>query len=239
VSEAARVDDSAGVEVRVLTYNVRSLRDDVDALARLVRAAEPDVVAVQEAPRFARWRSRRAALARRCGLLVATADRTGGLLVMASLRTQPVAASFRALTSAPGHHLRAVTSATVEVAGARLTVASTHLSTDPAERRRHLPELLDALGRLPGPVVLGADLNEEPTVDVARALDADYPDAWTTAGLPAGTGATSPAADPRRRLDAVRVSRGVEVLDARVLDGPDAALASDHLPVLAVLRLPG
>jgi endonuclease/exonuclease/phosphatase family metal-dependent hydrolase len=44
-------------ELRVLTWNVRSLRDDVEAIGEVVRGCEPDVVAVQEAPRFARWRS--------------------------------------------------------------------------------------------------------------------------------------------------------------------------------------
>ncbi|MFD0632519.1 endonuclease/exonuclease/phosphatase family protein [Catenulispora yoronensis] len=48
--------------VRVLSYNVRSLRDDRAALARVVRGCEPDVVCVQESPgssagagRLGRW----------------------------------------------------------------------------------------------------------------------------------------------------------------------------------------
>ena len=58
------------VELRVLSYNVRGLRDDRQALAEVVRAADPDVVCVQEAPRFLRWRSTCAALARTSGLVV-------------------------------------------------------------------------------------------------------------------------------------------------------------------------
>src|SRR4051812_20005174 len=59
-------------ELRLLSYNVRSLRDDAVAVGAVIRACEPDVVAVQEAPRFLRWRSKRAAMARRCGMVVAT-----------------------------------------------------------------------------------------------------------------------------------------------------------------------
>ena len=42
-------------ELRVLSYNVRSLRDDPEALGRVIRSAQPHVVLVQEAPRFWRW----------------------------------------------------------------------------------------------------------------------------------------------------------------------------------------
>ena len=64
-------------ELRLLSYNVRSLRDDRASVAAVIRACRPDVVAVQEAPRSLRWRSKRAALARTSGLVVATADREG------------------------------------------------------------------------------------------------------------------------------------------------------------------
>jgi endonuclease/exonuclease/phosphatase family metal-dependent hydrolase len=43
--------------LRLLSYNVRSLRDDASAVARVIRAAEPDLVCIQEAPRLFRWRS--------------------------------------------------------------------------------------------------------------------------------------------------------------------------------------
>ncbi|NUO98404.1 MAG: endonuclease/exonuclease/phosphatase, partial [Nonomuraea sp.] len=38
------------------------MRDNVPALRRVVAALEADLVCVQEAPRFARWRLRRRAL---------------------------------------------------------------------------------------------------------------------------------------------------------------------------------
>src|ERR1700685_3658745 len=92
------------VDLRVMTYNVRSLRDDVDALASVVRSCAPDVLLVQEAPRFLRWRSKRAARARRCGLVVATADRPGGLCIITALRADIVDTSFSLLPKTSGHH---------------------------------------------------------------------------------------------------------------------------------------
>jgi len=75
-------------ELRLLSYNVRSLRDDADAVGDVIRGCAVDVVAVQEAPRFLRWRSKRAALARKSGLVVASAHRPGGLTVLTSMRLQ-------------------------------------------------------------------------------------------------------------------------------------------------------
>jgi hypothetical protein len=53
----SRTESDGSAVVRVLGYNIRSMRDDEDALARVIRACAPDVVLVQEAPRFFRWRT--------------------------------------------------------------------------------------------------------------------------------------------------------------------------------------
>src|SRR6476661_3036669 len=78
--------DVAVVGLRVLTYNVRSMRDDRDALGRVIRSAEPDVVLVQESPRFLRWRSLCAELDRRINLVVVSGGRLAGAnLILSSL----------------------------------------------------------------------------------------------------------------------------------------------------------
>lgn len=46
----SRTEPDGSAVIRVLSYNVRSLRDDTEALARVIRACEPDLVCVQEAP---------------------------------------------------------------------------------------------------------------------------------------------------------------------------------------------
>jgi endonuclease/exonuclease/phosphatase family metal-dependent hydrolase len=50
--------------------------------------------------------------------------------------------------------------------------------------------------------------------------------------------ATFPTRYPRLRLDHIFVGAGVEVLDTKTVRTPLASFASDHLPVVAELRVP-
>ena len=43
-------------ELAVCTYNIKSATMDRDALLRVIRDAEPDVLVVQEGPNHIRWR---------------------------------------------------------------------------------------------------------------------------------------------------------------------------------------
>jgi endonuclease/exonuclease/phosphatase family metal-dependent hydrolase len=198
------------------------------------------VLLVQEAPRFLRWRSKRAALARRCGLVVATADRVGGLCILTSLRVDVLATSFTVLPKTPRLHQRALVTATVRHRGALWRVASAHFSTDAAERQRHLPSVWAALSRdRSAPLVLGGDLNENPTGPVFSDLAARLQDCWAAAGAGAAAGMTSPAAGPVRRLDAILADPSVTVVSCEVIGTEGVTAASDHRPVVAVLSQPG
>src|SRR5947209_10611918 len=174
-------------EIRLLTYNIRALRDDADAVSEVIRALAPDVVCVQEAPRFLRWRSKRAAIARRAGLVVATADRPGGLMLMTSLRARVVATQFTELSKRPQLHQRAVCAAVVELGGMRWRIASVHLSLSGAERQAHLAELWPAV-ELDGesPLVVAGDVNEEPHQPVWAELSSRLVDAWAVTRTGAG-----------------------------------------------------
>jgi endonuclease/exonuclease/phosphatase family metal-dependent hydrolase len=223
------------VDLRVMTYNVRSLRDDADALAAVVRSCAPDVLLVQEAPRFLRWRSKRAALARRCGLVVATADRPGGLCIITALRADVVDTSFSLLPKTSGHHQRAIAGATVACAGAHWRLLSVHMSTDASERQRHVAALAPVLSaESVAPLIVGGDINEDPGGPTYSALSAHGQDCFAVAG--SGDGFTSPSASPTRRLDAIFASPSLSVVSCEVIDAPGVAAASDHRPVLAVLR---
>jgi endonuclease/exonuclease/phosphatase family metal-dependent hydrolase len=230
-------------ELRLLSYNVRSLRDDADAVAAVIRACAPDVVAVQEAPRFLRWRSKRAALARRSGMVVATADRTGGLTVMTSIRARVRDTSFVLLPKTPKLHQRAVCSALVEVDGASWSVSSVHLSLSDDERWQHLDQLWDGVRRLDGPLVVAGDINERArTGRVWKELATRLQDAFTLA--PDGPGETYSSHNPHKRIDGIFADPSLTVVSCHAVHGDGAegltaatlSAASDHLPVLAVLR---
>lgn len=222
-------------EIRLLTYNLHGLRDDADAVSAVIRACAPDVVCVQEAPRFMRWRSKRAAIARKAGVVVATADRPAGLMLMTSLRANVVSTHFTLLSKRPQLHQRAVCTAVFDIGGQRWRIATVHLSLDADERRHHLPQLwsaLDAVGD--APLVVAGDVNEEPHGPVWGELSTRLVDAWSVTGT--GDGHTYSATSPHKRIDGIFVDRAIEVVECSVVDAPGVAVASDHLPLLAVLR---
>nr|WP_202420277.1 endonuclease/exonuclease/phosphatase family protein [Actinomadura rayongensis] len=231
--------------VRVLGYNVRSLRDDADAVARVIRALDPDVACLQEVPRFGDWRVRRRRLARACGMRVAAGRRACGLAVLAAPRVRRVAREFHLLTRVPGLHRRGLAVAVLEVDGARFAAASTHLDLRPEPRLAHVREVLRLLDRAAdvhhAPVVLSGDVNEEPGGPSWTLLSADLRDAHAVA--PAGESATFPARDPHRRIDGIFAAAPFGITGCGVPGDPalarDYPRATDHRPVLADLTLPG
>ncbi len=212
------------VTVRVVTWNVRSLRDDARGVARVLREQKADLVFVQEAPRLWRWRSACARLARESGLIVITGGRpAAGNLLLCSMRVAVISAEPVRLPKHPRLHRRGAVRAVVEVAGHRLSLLGTHLDLDPAAR-------LDTVHRLRTEAydVIGADVNEEPGQPAWSALSEQMVDVGQ------GLGPTFSVASPRRRLDALFVRPGVAVEHVEVVDpGP----VTDHRLVLADLRL--
>lgn len=224
-------------EIRLLSYNVRSLRDDAQAVATVIRSCSPDVVCIQEAPRFLRWRSKCAALARESGLVVVTGGRTAGaMLLLASLRVRVVKAQDVLLSKKRGLHQRGIALATLEVGGAQFTVGSIHLDLEPGERRRHVDEILLHLEAFRRPSIVAGDVNEVPEAPAWRALAAAFQDAYAVA--PAGGEFTYGSTNPVRRIDGVFVDKQITVVECGVPDVPGVERASDHLPLLAVVRIP-
>ena len=225
--------------LRLLTYNVRSMRDDRDALGRVIRSAEPDVVLVQESPRFARWRSLCAELARRSNLVVVSGGRPAGSnLILSTLGIDVVSHAEVLFTRDPRLHRRGTAIATLTKGGARFAVAGIHLDLVEQPRLRHVGELEQALAAHVDddvPVVVAGDVNDVPGSPVWQALAKNRQDAFAVAGQ--GDGFTSSAIDPVRRIDAAFVDQRLTVTGARVLDGADVERATDHRPVLVELAL--
>ncbi|MEW2358964.1 endonuclease/exonuclease/phosphatase family protein [Spirillospora sp. NPDC029432] len=249
--------------VRVLSYNIRSLRDDPAAVARVVRGPRPDVVCLQEVPRFLGWRLKRRRLARAGGLAVASGRRAAGLAVLHGPRARVLHREYRLLSRVPGLHRRGLAVAVLEFGAgegaARLIAASTHLDLRDGPRRAHAAEIVELLGRVraayPAPVVLAGDVNEEPGGAAWTLLCGPFRDAYAAA--PVGGAATFPARAPRRRIDGIFTSPEIGVSACGVPVGHDGhdghdghgeageadaaadhVRASDHRPLLAELALP-
>ncbi|MFF3843970.1 endonuclease/exonuclease/phosphatase family protein [Streptomyces sp. NPDC002328] len=240
----SRTESDGSAVIRVLSYNIRSMRDDTDALARVITACAPDLVLVQEAPIFFRWRKKLARLASATGQVVLTGGGTAaGPAVLCSLRATVEHTEDVLLPLTPGHHRRGFATAVVRFAGARLGVVSCHLSLHTGERYEQGGMLLDRLaGMGVEHVVAGGDINETPAGGTFARLSAALQDCRAVA--PWGGELTFTPADPRRRIDAIFATEGVEVLGCGVPAGHpgvterDLRAATDHLPVLAALRIP-
>jgi endonuclease/exonuclease/phosphatase family metal-dependent hydrolase len=221
--------------VRVLTYNVRSLRDSARGVAEVMRGCGPDVVCVQEAPRFLFAGHKIARLAADAGLEVVTGGRAAGAMLLLARPGLPVLERRNLeLTKTRRLHQRGLAMAVFDIGGRRVAVASMHLGLRAEERLRHVAEVLAAVRSLDAPIVLAGDVNEEPGDPAWSLLTEVLQDAC---GVVGEGSPTAPADHPRRRIDAVFVDPSITVLSCRVLDGPEVARASDHRPVIVDLAL--
>jgi endonuclease/exonuclease/phosphatase family metal-dependent hydrolase len=231
----------AGVTVlRLLSYNVRSMRDDVDALARVMREIGPDVAIIQEAPRFLRWRSECAALARRAGMVGVTGGRASGAnLVLSSLAVEVLDRHELGFTADRRLHHRGAAIAVLRLAGSQFAVAGTHLDLIEAPRLRHLDELADFAGRnLPqaAPLIVGGDLNAVPDSATWLRMRRFGTDAFAAVG--SGDGHTYSTTAPVRRIDGVFADPRLQPVRADVIDSADVRIASDHRPLVVEYLLP-
>ncbi|GAA2918852.1 MULTISPECIES: endonuclease/exonuclease/phosphatase family protein [Streptomyces] len=240
----SRTEPDGSAVIRVLSYNIRSMRDDTDALARVIKSCAPDLVLVQEAPRFFRWRKKLARLARAADLVILTGGATAaGPAILCSLRATIERTEDVLLPLTPGLHRRGFATAVVRFAGARLGVLSCHLSLQKDERYEQGGMLLDRLaGMGVEHAIAGGDLNERPDGRTFRRLTDGLTDCWAAA--PWGGEHTWTPADPYQRIDAIFATKGIEVLGCGVpadhpgVTGTDLRAATDHLPVLAALKVP-
>lgn len=235
--------------IRIASYNLRSLRDDAAAAAAVVRAIDPDVLLLQEVPRYPLSSYRIADFARRCELMWSGRTRlTSGTGLMTSIRVQasdsvdrslPVQGRLPWTTSGDP---RSYTVAQVAVPGGTpFTAVSIHLSLDADERLAHVRQVLSELDVDPDEepaaapaegaagipaMVVGGDLNE--TLEGA---------AWSVLGrrlsLASADARTFPSRAPRTRIDAIFATSGLNARPGGAVDLDPAMLAAatDHLPV--------
>lgn len=235
------------VRVRVLTYNIHhgegtDGKVDLDRIAKVIREARPDVVALQECDRRT-VRSGRidqpAELARLTGMQAVfgkNLDHGGGEYGNAVLsRWKIVEHQNHLLPRVGDREQRGVLDVTIEVPGREgaIRVLATHLDYGRQDvERLACCEALASLARarMQFPTLLAGDLNDDPGSRVVEVLKRTWsvPDGEPTP--------TIPASNPRRQIDYVlfRPAACWKLLEQRTLTAP---IASDHLPLLAVLEL--
>lgn len=132
------------------------------------------------------------------------------------------------------HEQRGLLRAFVNVRGVPVEVYNTHLQhNDAAEREAQTQAIQDLIGTPDNSVVLLGDLNARPNAPEIQTLLETLTDAWIEAGV--GDGYTYSSQDPNARIDYVMKSGDVVARTAAVITSD----ASDHLPVMSELHLPG
>ncbi len=236
------VDESTD-QFAVATYNVhrcigRDGRQDPVRVAGVIRELNSAFVGLQEVESLVQGDPREQQLLDimlSTGLraipgptLVRTDASFGNALLM---REQPVAIRRHDLT-VRGREPRGAVDVDVVIRGQSVRILVAHLGLRSSERRWQVQRLLELLSSgPPEPTVLMADLNEWFTWGrPLRWLDRRL-------GRTAACG-TFPARFPVFALDRIWVSPPGRVVTIRTHRTPAALVASDHLPVTAIVALP-
>jgi len=225
---------------RVMTFNIHSAFDragrlDPEAIAQVIEAADPDVVALQEVSRgwlidgtvdLTYW------LARRLGMHVVFSGTADPIWGNALLSRRPLQESGSAPLPVAGTLLpRGFLWTRLDLGFDRpLLVIATHLhhvADEPEPRLEQIPVLLEFWGGQERTILMG-DLNAEPDWPEMQLMrQAGLVDSWAEAGE--GPGLTWPSDDPFQRIDYIWLSPDLQALTAKVID----STASDHRAVVA------
>lgn len=229
--------------MRVMCYNIHHAEGvdrklDLLRIANVIRAVDPDVVALQEVDvktRRVKQVDQAAELARLTGMYGAfgkAIDHDGGEYGQAILSRYPLEATkVHLLPNLPEREQRIAFEARITVAGRAMTFVTTHLDHQLNDlREQQATRLNELLGGLNRPVILAGDLNATPESKPLEILRTK----WTLATADPGL-LTIPVEKPAKQIDFIlyRPQDRFRTLSARVLD---EAVASDHRAVLAVLE---
>ncbi len=204
---------------------------DLERIAKVIREARPDLVALQEVDqRCARSGKvdQAAELARLTGMpgvFGKAMDYQGGAYGQAILSPHPI--QNTKVHALPGTgEPRIAFEATVSIGGREMSLVSTHLDLDAKPRLAQAQTLARILAQLPRPVILCGDFNDVPGSPALKAFDG------TLTFVPKKAPAlTCPAGDPKSEIDHFLAKGFTTVSPPVVL--PEAH-ASDHRPILGV-----
>jgi endonuclease/exonuclease/phosphatase family metal-dependent hydrolase len=228
--------------LRVLCYNIHhgegtDGKVDLPRLARVIRNADPDLVALQEVDNKTKRTGgvdQTSELARLTGLhgrFGKAIDFEGGGYGQAVLSRFVIGeANVHTLPGMPEREQRIAFEVRFKFENRDLSFVTTHLHhQEPALREKQAAKLNGLFADTERPVILAGDLNATPESKPISTLKST----WTIATADPGL-LTFPSAKPNKQIDYIlfRPRERFRVVGAAVID---EAVASDHRPVLAVL----
>ena len=239
-------DPPAAKTLRVLSYKIHhgegtDGKVDLPRLAKVITAAKPDLVALQEVDDRTKRTGgvdQTAELARLTtlnGRFGKAIDYQGGGYGQAILsRYPPSDLQIHLLPGEPDRERRIAAETRLTIAGREVSFVTTHLHHANREfRLRQAARLNELFGKTDRIVILAGDLNATPDEPPIATLREKWLNATAGQDL-----LTFPAGKPNRQLDyvLVRPAGRLRVVERRVID---ESVASDHRPVLAVLEWTG
>jgi endonuclease/exonuclease/phosphatase family metal-dependent hydrolase len=232
-----------GKTLRVLAYNIHhgegtDGKVDLPRLANVIKAAMPDLVALQEVDKKVKrtgYVDQLAELAKLTGMHGTFGKQIpydGGDYGQAILsRTEIGEQSIHLLPGMPDREQRIAYEVRVTVHGETISFVSTHLHhANAAFREEQATKLNELFAKADRPVILAGDLNANPDSKPLDILDKQWKRATADPKL-----WTFPAVKPTKQIDYIlfKPANRFKVLEAKVIN---EAVASDHRPILAVLE---
>ncbi len=229
---------------RILSYNIyhgegMDGKIDLPRLAKVIKSTEPDLVALQEVDHINRRTGmvdQTAALSKLTGLngrFGRQIDFMGGQYGQAILSRFPLGEStIHILPGTPVRETRIAFEVVIRDPSGDISFVSTHLHhNNKVFREQQATTLNDIFEKVSRPVILAGDLNANPDSKPIGILLKGWKNATTGKEL-----YTYPSKKPKNQIDYVfvRPRDKFRLLETRVI--PED-MASDHLPILAVLEL--
>jgi len=226
--------------VKVLSWNLHhgaglDGKIDLNRIAGFIKKQEADMIVLQEVDNRCKRSGnidQAAELAKLTGLhgaFGAAMPYDGGQYGLAILSKHPIGKTEVIRLPGSGEP-RIGFVAEIQVPGSSITLVSTHFDhRNGGNRIAQAKELLTALEKIPGPIIVGGDLNDVPG-SPALAL---FNEPWVHVKK-RNPAATCPADHPKSEIDHFIV-RGLEPeKEAEVLE---ETISSDHRPIIATLAI--
>lgn len=215
--------------LRLMSYNVRGLKDDRETLRKIITTHDPDVLCVQEVMRHPLSNSQVSKFAESVNMLWAGGNRHRMSTTLFTAPRLDVHDSGHGMFDIPRpQEPRGYGWARVSKPGLReVNVVSVHMSLYSALRGPAAQKILDdpRIG-LESPLLIAGDFNELETGPAAKVLKQHLIDAGPRYN-------TSPSINPEKRIDFVYASldTAVSVVPIQATD-EELGRATDHRPLV-------
>jgi endonuclease/exonuclease/phosphatase family metal-dependent hydrolase len=232
--------------LRIMTYNIHvgvgmDKKLDLQRIADVINKEKPDLVGLQEVDRGVKrteGKDEIVELAQMTKMDYAFAhnlDYQGGQYGVAILSKYLLKnVDHKMFENRREAERRGMLRAEVEIDGKIVNFVTTHLDYQFEDGRVFETEqMLRFLASVKGPMIVVADLNDEPVGAAYKLMDTLFDDAWVVSKAK-GDGFSYPADKPVKRIDHIFYrSDTAKAKKAWVV----TTLASDHIPVMAEIEL--